>query len=232
MQPYYHSFQPFSLTGRQLDQLLALGWYRMHQEVFTTSHVQLGDVYRVHWLRFAVEKLQLHTSHKRTHQRARNFNYSVEDFILSEEYKELHHRYRASINFEGAPSIQDCLFGKSEVSTSIFQTKTISIYDGKRLVAVGYFDLGEKSAASILHFFDPAYAWYSLGKYLILLTLAYLREHKFHFYYPGYIVEGNPKMDYKLFLGIEEAEYFDSLSVEWKRSSEVFPFTNQAQGAR
>lgn len=216
MQPYYHSLQPLSLSGQQLDQLLALGWYRMHQEVFTTSHIQLGDIYKVHWLRYAMEELQPHTSHKRIYQRARNFQYQVKDFVLHEEHKALHHRYRSSIDFDGAPSIQDCLFGGEDMTHSIFHTKTISLYDGSQLIAAGYFDVGEKSAASILHFFDPAYARYSLGKYLILLTIAYLKEHNFHFYYPGYIVEGNPKMDYKLFLGKEQAQYFDPQAVSWK----------------
>ena len=216
MKPYYHILQPASLTGAQVDQLLALGWYRMHQEIFTTSHVQLGEVYRVHWLRYALQELKVHTSHKRIRQRARRFTYRVEDFVMREEHRELHQRYRASIDFEGAPSITDCLFGGEVITPSVFNTKTISVYEGKKLIAAGYFDIGEISAASILHFFDPDYKRYSLGKFLILLTIDYLRLHQISYYYPGYVVEGNPKMDYKLFLGREEAQYFDPLTVEWR----------------
>lgn len=216
MQPYYHNLQPAALSGAQLDQLLSLGWYRMHQHIFTTSHVQLDAVYRVHWLRFALEELEQHASHKRIRNRNRNFNHRIESFALREEHQELHQRYYASIDFDGAPSIADCLFGDGPVAHSIFTTKTISIYDGELLIAAGYFDVGQESAASILHFFDPLYARYSLGKYLLLLTIDYLRQHNFRFYYPGYVVEGNPKMDYKLFLGRTQAQYFEPQTAEWK----------------
>jgi hypothetical protein len=38
---YYHEkFKPEELTPEVLDQLLALGWYRMKQTIFSTSHIQ------------------------------------------------------------------------------------------------------------------------------------------------------------------------------------------------
>jgi leucyl-tRNA---protein transferase len=216
LQPYYHSLSPVSLNGLQLDQLLALGWYRMHQHIFTTSHVQLGEVYRAHWLRYRLQELQPHASHKRMRQRASCFRHHIEDFELGDMQLHLHKRYRSSINFEGAPSITDCLFGKEEITASIFTTKTVSVFDGEKLIASGYFDVGKESAASILHFFDPDYSRYSLGKYLILLTIDYLQSNDYQFYYPGYVVAGNAKMDYKLFLGKEQAQYFDPTIVEWR----------------
>jgi arginine-tRNA-protein transferase len=76
--------------------------------------------------------------------------------------------------------------------------------------------VGAKTAASILHFYDPTYGKYSLGKYLILLTLDYLKSQHYEFYYPGYVVEGLNKMNYKLFLGKEYAEYFDPETISWK----------------
>jgi arginyl-tRNA--protein-N-Asp/Glu arginylyltransferase len=37
-----------------------------------------------------------------------------------------------------------------------------------------------------------------------------------HYYYPGYVVEHDPKMNYKLFLGIDAAAYFDPETIQWK----------------
>jgi arginine-tRNA-protein transferase len=76
--------------------------------------------------------------------------------------------------------------------------------------------LGEKSASSQIHCYDPAYASYSLGKYLILLTLDHLKSLGHDWYYPGYVFAGNPKMNYKLFAGKEAAEYFDPETGEWQ----------------
>jgi leucyl-tRNA---protein transferase len=141
----------------------------------------------------------------------------IEDFTTIDTlHKELHRTYRAFIDFDGAWSIEECLFGEDVSLHNIFNTKCISIYDRSKLVAAGYFDLGTKTAASILHFYDPLYSRYSLGKFLILITIDYLKDHHIDFYYPGYLVQGVSKMNYKLFLGEGEAQYFDPLTASWK----------------
>jgi leucyl-tRNA---protein transferase len=214
---YHDSFEPDSLSSTDLDHLLDLGWYRMHQAMFTTSHVQLNDLYRVHWLRYPIDEITVHRSHQRLLNQNKHFTYTIQDgYPIGTAHLELHQRYRAHIDFDGALSIQECLFGEVDTGKTIFNTKCISVYDGTQLVAGGYFDLGEKAAASILHFYDHTYARHSLGRYLILRTIQYLKQHRFQFYYPGYVVEGLSKMDYKLFLGREVAQYFDPRSMAWR----------------
>jgi arginine-tRNA-protein transferase len=216
--PFYHSLAPEALYANEVDQLLALGWYRMHQTIFTCSHIEHDEqLFRVHWLRFACADIKDTATHRRIRKRNQNFHHTFDEATtISPGHRALHARYRAAINFDGAFSIEECLFGDEDESKSIFITHCLSIYDGDRLIAAGYFDVGTRAAASILHFFDPQYARYSLGKYLILLTIDYLNAHGFAFYYPGYVVASLPKMDYKLFLGREHAYYFDPETVAWK----------------
>lgn len=216
MKPYYYRVDPDTLSGTDLDELLALGWYRMHQSVFTCSHIGLEESHRVHWLRYAVDEITDRPSHRRIRSRNRDFTVTIEDFTFIDlPHQELHQKYRAQIDFDGAWSIEECLFGESELP-SVFNTKCISVYDQNRLIAAGYFDVGEKTAASILHFFDPDYSRFSLGKYLILITMDYLKANHYHYYYPGYLVQDVPKMNYKLFLGQALAQYFDPLTATWK----------------
>jgi leucyl-tRNA---protein transferase len=215
--PYYNSFSPEELTGSDLDKLLALGWYRMHQTIFTSSHVGLEEVYRVHWLRYSLNEIQSHASHSKIYKRNAQVRVTIEDFnAVRSDHAELHQRYYASIEFEGAMSIEECLFGEESTLKNIYNTKCISVFERDQLIAGGYFDVGDNAAASILHFFDPLYKRNSLGKLLILLTIDHLKSNGFKFYYPGYVVEGNPKMNYKLFLGKESAQYFDPETVRWK----------------
>ncbi len=231
MKPYFQTLSPEELEGYELDQLLALGFYRMHQTIFTVSHIEHGELYRVHWLRYAVEHLKHRAAHRRIRSRAKNFTHTIEDAItILPEHKNLHARYRSSIDFDGAFSIEECLFGEVDEGSSIYKTKCISVFDDGQLIAAGYFDLGDSAAASILHFFDPQYGRYSLGKYLILLTADYLREHHYEFYYPGYVVQGLPKMDYKLFLGREEAHYFDPEDATWKKFDERILMRDPSEG--
>ena len=213
---YYDRINPAALEGWQLDELLALGWYRMHQTLFTTSHVDLGELYRVHWLRYDLHTLVSHRSHRRIQKNFQGYRCSIERFKgIAPSHHELHQRYRASISFDGALSIAECLFGDGETSSTIFDTHCVSVYHDERLVAAGYFDTGATAAASILHFFDPDYQRLSPGKFLMLATVDYLRRHGYQWYYPGYVVQGLSKMDYKLFLGREQAEYFEPLQAQW-----------------
>lgn len=226
MTPYHFSLSPEFISGSDLDQYLALGWFRMHQNIFTTSHLYLEKPHQVHWLRYALAETENRATHQRIRNRAKNFRYEIEDCAIRAEHKELHLLYRASINFDGAWSIEECLFGDEPVTRSVYNTKCISIYDENKLIAAGYFDLGDTSAASIINFFDPSYRQYSFGKYLILLTVDYLKANDFEFYYPGYLVEDVSKMDYKLFLGEQDVQYFDPETVVWNyfKESKVFAF--------
>lgn len=213
---YYDIIHPDTLDGGQLDQLLALGWFRTHQSLFTSSHVELNELYRVHWLRYPLSAIRDHRSHERTRRRNKKFSVAIEKFsTIPPSHVLLYSRYRAAIDFDGALTISESLFGDREGATSIFDTYCISVMDGDQLVAGGYFDAGDTAGASILHFFDHRYARYSPGKFLILLTIDYLRAHGFRYYYPGYVVEGLSKMDYKLFLGRQQAEYFSAEKVRW-----------------
>lgn len=217
MTPFFFAVHPEVLSGPELDDYLTTGWFRTRQSLFTTSHVEMGGIYQVHWLRFPVNEITARASHRRIRNRNKHFKVSIEDFTeVKPHHAELHSRYRAFIDFDGAWSIEDCLLEELIGFRNIFNTKCISVYDDTKLIAAGYFDVGQVSAASILHFFDPEYSNFSLGKFLILITLDYLKENNFEYYYPGYVVQGLSKMNYKLFVGREHAEYFDPEVFVWK----------------
>ena len=215
---YHRTVAPDSLAASDLDRLLSMGWYRMHQNIFTTTHLRNDvELYRVYWLRYPLAEISERPSHRRIRKRNRSFHHTIEDFTEIQPFQEeLYSLYRASIDFQGALSIEQCLFGDNGVEKNIYQTKCISVYDQNKLIACGYFDLGILSGTSILHSFDPAYKNKSLGKYMMLLTIDFLRSVSSNFYYPGYLVSGISKMDYKLFVGKEATQYFDPGSKTWK----------------
>lgn len=221
MEPYFDRVKPRHLTGAQLDLVLSRGWYRMRQDLFTISHLaEEFEFYRVHWLRYQVELIKERRSHKRIRIHHSNHKVVIEPLkVISESHRNLHRKYRKWIDFDGVHTIEEGLFGE-EGQNSIFKTWSVSVYDGEQLIAAGYFDLGNKSVASILHFFDPDYTKTSPGKFLILSTVDFMKSRGIQWYYPGYVVAGKPKMDYKLFLGREFAEYFIPQTGQWS------PFVN------
>lgn len=218
---YRNMHHPTGMTGPELDDYLARGWYRMQQSIFTITHSfrdAAMDFCPVWWLRFPVNELREHASHARIRRRARHLQVRLQTaYHPDAASEELYARYLASVPFDGYPSVRDALYGEEDPATgTIYDTNALIVSDGDRAVAMGIFDTGAQAAASILHFYDPDYARYSLGKYLILQTLDVIRERGCRWYYPGYVVTGDRRFDYKLFLGRDKASYFDPGLQAWQ----------------
>ncbi|MDC7222117.1 MAG: GNAT family N-acetyltransferase [Spirochaetales bacterium] len=224
--PYYDVLKPQRCNGEEFDFLLALGWYPMNQTIFTTSHLFSSEGVpreRVHWLRYPVDELEQRGSHRRILRKNSRFDTMLADpFVHTPDLNRLYEKYFASIDFDGYESIERATFREGQ--PNIYDTRAFHVKEGDRTVACGIFHEGKNAVASILHFFDPRYGKYSLGKYLILKTLDYCRARGIEWYYPGYILEGNRKMDYKLFLGQDRAQYYlpepDPLTGRWLPLSE------------
>ena len=141
----------------------------------------------------------------------------ADPFIHSAELDILYEKYLDSIDFDGYATIEDATFRGG--SLNIYKSKAIIIREGDQIISCGIFHEGATSVASILHFYDPQYRRFSPGKYLILMTLDYCRLRRMEWYYPGYVIQGNGKMNYKLFLGQEVAQFYhpqpDPLSGSW-----------------
>lgn len=217
MMAYHHAERLPTVHGAELDRRLAAGWFRMHQDIFTTTHLFTDDEFhRVHWLRYEVDRIQDRASHRRIRKLNAVYRVTIDNFNgITGDHAELFARYRASINFDGANSIAHALFDDGNPDENPFHTKRISIHDGNRLIAGGYFDIGATAGTSILHFFDPDYRRFSLGRFMMLVTIDYLHAHGYTLYYPGYVVSGKAKMNYKLFLGRDLATYFDPITGDW-----------------
>ncbi|MBB6479401.1 GNAT family N-acetyltransferase [Spirochaeta isovalerica] len=207
---YYEVLKPTECTGDIFDILLSLGWYPMGQTIFTTSHLFREEdtpPARVHWLRYPVSSLADKISHRRIRKKNNSFTIELADpFIHRVELNELYEKYIAAVEFDGYKSVEKATYRSDE--TNIYRSKAILVRDGDRLISCGIFHQGAVSVASVLHFYDPDYRKYSPGKYLILKTLDYCRKEGLEWYYPGYVIRGNPKMDYKLFLGQDKAQYY------------------------
>jgi len=203
------------IRGDALDFYLAQGYYRMQQDLFTCQFVPFdGRLYTAHWLRLVLPRVHWGPEQRRLLRRNSRFAAAVRPFSLTAEYEELYARYRHAITFDAAPTIEAVLLGGA--AHNVFTTYCIELRDEGRLVAVGIFDRGERSLAGILNFYDPTYSKHSLGKYLLLLKTEHARRLQLDYYYPGYLVHGYPKFDYKLFACLAATEAYDSILGLWE----------------
>lgn len=205
---------PKLIPGDVLDFYLGQGYYRMHQNLFTCQFLPLDDtIYTTHWLRLVLAEVQYGPSQRRLLRQNERFGLTLRPFRLTAEYEELYARYRASIDFDAPETVE--AFTLAGAARNAFPTGVIELRDTDKLIAVGIFDLGTRSLAGIMNFYDPAYRKHSLGKYLMLLKIDYARQRGLAHYYPGYVVQGYPKFDYKLFACPAATEVFDSMRGQW-----------------
>jgi len=212
---FYPAAEPATIRGDVLDFYLSRGYYRMQQDLFTCQFVPFGEhLGTAHWLRLDLPRVSWGPEPRRLLRRNAGLSAAVVPFRLTAEYEELYARYRAAITFDAAPTIAEVLLG--ETTHNVFDTRVLELRDGGQLVAAGVFDMGQRTLAGILNFYDPAYRQHSLGKYLLLLKAEHARNLQLDYYYPGYVIHNYPKFDYKLFACPAATEVFDCLRGHWQ----------------
>lgn len=199
-------YYPERLHGKQLDDFLEMGWYRMGQSIFTTHFILLNDyIHRVFWLRYDLKNMILSKSQQQLKKKNERFVVSVKPFEINDEIENLYAAYKTAITFQAPISVNHCLYG-DRPQNKVFDTELIEIRDQEKLIAAGIADQGMDSIAGIMNFYHPDYKRFSLGKYLMMLKLELALKRNFRWYYPGYIVYKRPQFDYKLSFNQEAIE--------------------------
>ncbi len=212
---------PEKLSPEELDDYLARGWYRMGQTIFTTHFLCFGSqFYSAVWVRLPLEGYRFSKSLRKIIRRnSAHFQSTVAPASFTDEKEKLYRKYRDAFPGILSPSLQDSLLDGGD--RNIYNTFEIVVRDGDKLVACSYFDLGLGSAASILGFYDPEYSAYSLGLYTMLEEINFCMYRGMPYFYPGYVVPGYHRFDYKLRIG--DVECFDLRTGGWRPFTELPP---------
>ncbi|GAB3252561.1 hypothetical protein GCM10027347_11710 [Larkinella harenae] len=202
------------MRGSKLDLYLSMGYFRMHQNLFTCRYLIYDEtIFPVHWLRFVLPAVEYGSKQRSLFRRNERFLVTARPFVLTQEMETLYALYRSSVDFEAPESVDFWL--NSDATYDLFETYAIEVRDQHVVIAVGIFDLGADSIAGIMNFYHPDYRRYSLGKYLMLQKINYARHLQKQYYYPGYMVSNYPKFDYKLFPCEAATEVFDDSNGQW-----------------
>lgn len=204
---------PLSMPAERLDAYLENGWYRMGQMIFTCQFLNVNATYySTIWLRLNLLEHQYSKSQRKLMRRnAKHFNVVIQKASLTKEKESLFQKYKADFDGYLAPTLLHSMQDNSD--RNIYNTYEVAIYEGDRLVAFSFFDLGKTSLSSIKGVYDPDYYKFSLGYYTMLLEMQYGLENGFSWYYPGYVVPDYPKFDYKTRIGA--VDYLDYVSKKW-----------------
>lgn len=204
--------------GRIMDVILTKGYFRAGPWMYYTVTFTHTDTGRSAWsykVRVRLDDLRERPSFRRIRKANAAFKHVIGPMRIGPAEEELYARYLASVDFEAAPSVRDALLHGEADGENPFDTRMVSVYDGSRLIAVGYFDVGQKTMAGTLNAFDPAYRKCSPGKYLMLLKMDHARDLGMRFFHPGTVHIGEDRMDYKFFPGREVMDGYLSPIDRW-----------------
>lgn len=204
---------PENLSPEELDIYLANGWYRMGQSVFTTHFLCFHqNFYSALWVRLSLKDYQFSKSlRKLVRKNYSAFEIKFQPAEITAEKEILYQKYKNKFPGQLAPTLEDSLH--EGFDGDIFNTYETLVYDGDKLIAFSFFDLGDKAAASILGVYDHDYGKYSLGLFTVILEIIFCINNDFEFFYPGYVVPGNSRFDYKLRIG--DVDYYQLKTNKW-----------------
>lgn len=205
------------LLPTTMDALLAQGWYRSGQGVFTTNWLILDEgsiISRVLWARVDMRNWTPTRRHLRLMKECARFSCAASDAVITDEIETLFVAYLAHTGLDSGPTVRAVLMGDA-AHENFFPTRMFTVRDGDMLIAVGYFDEGAETTAGILNFYHPDYRQRSLSIFLYFEEIRYAAETGKRWFYPGYIAIDYAKFDYKLLAGTERTEVLDMESGEW-----------------
>ena len=218
---------PFSLFGENLDDYLENGWFRSGQVIYTSKILNFdGELFSPVRIRLPLEG---YTFRKRLrklwNKNQKRFRTVVSKAQFSKEQENLYQIHKKKFSGYVAPTLVDSLLEGNPIN--IYNTYQVAVYDGDQLVAVSFFDLGKTSMASIMGLYLPEYESYSLGFYTMLAEIDFGKNQGFQFYYPGYVIPGYPKFDYKLKIG--PVDFYEQEEDEWLPFDQMNPADLPAQ---
>jgi hypothetical protein len=139
------------------------------------------------------------------------FTCEIGPMRVDAERERLYQRYRETVRGERSPCLEDFLHGDSE--RDVFDTWEVCVRDEGRIVAFSWFDRGQCTIQSLLGVYDPDHRGHSLGYYTMLKEVEFGIDQGMTHFYPGYVLPGEPAMDYKLRVG--EVEFLENRSRLW-----------------
>lgn len=204
------AFEADKVTPAQLDTLLANGWRHFGTYFFRYNLGMVGDDVRlVTPLRIRLADFSFSKSQRRILRDNADLTIKIESLEVDEEAEDLFHRHKVRFENHKPLSIYEFLSGDAEASPC--ETKQIRVFDKDRLVAISYFDIGERACSGVYAIFEPSVSKRGLGIFTMLKEIDYSIENGKEFYYQGYAYEGESFYDYKKRFG--GSETFD-----WKHS--------------
>lgn len=163
------------------------------------------------------ETLHINMDSENHHARKRKLEIHLKRSSFDPEEHELYKRYQLKVHNDKPGHVEESSYRRFLVDSPLIYVQSSGDekvppcgfgsfhqqyrVDG-RLIAVGVVDILPKCLSSVYLFWDPDYAFLSLGKYSAMQEINWVKENQVHcpslqYYYLGYYIHSCSKMRYK-----------------------------------
>lgn len=186
-----------------MDVLWAEGWRHFGEHFFRYSLAE-HDLELCHVLPLRVDLTRFvpSRSQRRVLKNNQDLQVVIRDAVISSDKEALFDRHRKRFKDNVPDSLHDFL---SEQPASVpCRNQEICVYQGDRLLAVSFLDIGETATSAVYAAFEPAEHKRSLGIFTMLCAIEHSRSLDCRYYYSGYAYREPSMYDYKKnFAGLE-----------------------------
>ena len=202
------------VSAVEVDRRLAAGWYRVGQYWMTCSMlVNDRGVRSTVWSRVVLAQHRFKRSHRKLLSKVdRAFDLREGPAVVDDTREALYQRYLSTTTGARSPTLQEFLVGDFE--RDVFATRELSMWQADRLVAFSWYDVGASTMQSLIGVYDPEFSRMSLGFTTVLLEIREAHRLGLSHHYTGYVLPGDPSMDYKLRPGA--IEYLHTNTGQWR----------------
>lgn len=197
-----------SVPAEVMDQVWANGWRHFGRYFFrySTQQAQDGSQQTITPLRIDLASSTFTKSQRRVINKNADLRSDIVPAAMDEELRALFQRHKQRFT-HNIPDTLETFLGPDPAHGPC-ECRMLRVFDGPRLIATSFLDVGQQAASSVYALFEPEEAKRSLGIYTLLLEIQHCRASGLRHLYSGYATREPSVYDYKKqFRGTEYLEW-------------------------
>jgi leucyl-tRNA---protein transferase len=203
------AFYIYTCEREEFDRYLQLGYRKFAYRFFR----YVCDCDLCSSIRVPVSEHKMGRAHKRILKKNEGMSFRVSPLVYSESHYLLYKKHHSGRGFK---VLDEDLFIQ-EFYVSPVEAFATEVYDGEKLVGLGFVDVGGECLSSVYFVYDPEYYGYSPGIFSIIKEIELAKSLGKKYYYLGLYCKGQKFLGYKdRFVPYETLDYDTGI---WNKTS-------------
>ncbi len=186
-----------SVPAEIMDRLWAAGWRHFGSYFFrySTQPAEDDSPQTITPLRIDLEACDFRKSQRRVQKKNADLRSEITSARIDDALRGMFVRHKRRFT-RNVPEALENFVGPAPESGPC-ECRMVRVFEGERLIAASFLDIGEHAASSVYGLFEPEHARRSLGIFTLLLEINHCRQSGLRWLYPGYATHEPSAYDYK-----------------------------------